>query len=164
MGFHIAVWPFDVPIDSRRAKEIHLKLLQGDLSGVQPSENIDKFVQDVTSVFPIPRPDQGRLDENPWAAPFNRSDRHVIMAVVMDKLLTVANVVLSLARKHRLVCFLPAHPTVYLPDDDPGEFIPQTNEELFDYVEKMVPEANEVLDLLRWDERSKKGRFGSRDE
>jgi hypothetical protein len=83
------------------------------------------------------------------------------MAVVLDKLLPVANVVLPLARKHRLVCFLPAPPTVYLPDDEPDEFIPQTSAELFDYVEKMAPEAKEVLDLLRSDERSKRKSYGS---
>jgi hypothetical protein len=69
MGFQIAVWPFEAPIDDRRAEQIYLELLRGDLSSVQPSENIDKFLQDLTSVFPIPSRDHIVPGNIAWAAP-----------------------------------------------------------------------------------------------
>ncbi len=164
MGHQIAVWPFDIPIDSRGATEIYLQLLRGDLSGVQPSENIDKFLQDLTSVFPIPSRDSIVPGNLAWAAPFDRSDRHLIMPVVMDMLTPVCNVVLPLIRRYRLVCFLPSGPSVILPEDEPGEELGvQTEDEILDYLEEVAPEQRALIDTMRqqteeWKEKKKQMR------
>ena len=116
MSFDLGVFHVDSPISSSEAAEIYVQLCEGNVDVVNPSENIDSFVQELTSQYPqIDDYSDEDVDDCPWSTSFDISDGSVVMPMVWSRVEEVAPVVMRLAAKYDLACYDPQEDRVILP-------------------------------------------------
>ena len=130
MSFDLGVWYPQTRLQNAQARELYLRLCEGDTSGVAPNPAIDAFYAELTSKHPeIDAIPKERIDDHdycPWSCKLYRSSGHVIMSCVWPKATYVGELVQDLARKHRLAVYDPQSDAVTYPDGSTGAKAPRT--------------------------------------
>jgi hypothetical protein len=121
MSCDYSVWHPTTRLTSEEAGKLHLRLCDGDTSGVAPHPGIDLFYKELTAQHPeiddISEDQLDNLDLCPWSIAFDRSDRHVIMCCVWSKADYAGNLVSNLASKHGLVFYDPQSEKIIYPNE-----------------------------------------------
>jgi predicted nucleic acid-binding protein len=124
MSFDLAVWYPEKRIDNDEARELYVRLCDGDTSGVVANPAIDAFYAELTARYPeidtIPEEKLGDHDYCPWSCKLDRSPGHTIMPCVWPKATDVYRLVENLARKHGLALYDPQSDAVIYPDGSKG--------------------------------------------
>jgi hypothetical protein len=120
MSFDLGVWYPQKRIGNEEARELYVRLCDGDVSGVVPHPAIDAFYAELTAKHPeidtIPEEKIDDHDYNPWSCNLDHSHGHVIMSCVWPKATYVHQLVQDLARKHGLATYDPQSNVVTYPD------------------------------------------------
>jgi hypothetical protein len=107
------------------ARELYLRLCDGDTSGVVPHPAIDAFYSELTAKHPeidtIPKERTDDHDYCPWSCRLDHSPGHVIIPCVWSKATYVHRLVRNLARKHGLAIYDPQTDRVTYPDGSSGK-------------------------------------------
>ena len=113
--YKLGVWKSNTRISDQDAAGCYLKLSDGSLTSKFAPE-VHAFYSRLTARHPeVEMVDEDELDSCPWACAIELSDGHVLLEIMPDKVGSVAQLILSLADEHGLVCFDPQGATVYLP-------------------------------------------------
>jgi hypothetical protein len=117
MSFDLAFW-YEIPPDADPG-DAYVRFLDG-LTGVgTPTEEIDRFYQDVTAVYPdleIVGEDDVDVfeeDDSPWAAGIDRTEECMVVAISWSRRDEVTPVLLRLAHEHGLVAYDPQQEVLY---------------------------------------------------
>lgn len=116
MSCDYAVWYPWNRISSRAACRLYVALCKGD-NELQPHPAVDAFYDELTTLHPQIDDwnDEGKVDNSPWSAEFDRSPSYVIVSAVWSQADYVGNLVESLARKHGLAFFDPQSERIVYP-------------------------------------------------
>jgi len=124
MSYDLAVWYPQMRIGNEEARELYLRLCDGDRSGVVPHPSIDEFYSELIATHPeidkIPEDRIGDQDYCPWSCKLDHSPGHVVMCCVWSKASDVHELVQVLARKHGLALYDPQSEEVIYPDGATG--------------------------------------------
>jgi hypothetical protein len=124
MSCDYAVWYPEKRLSDDEARELYLRLCDGDTSGVVAHPAVDAFYTELTAKHPeIDTIPEDRIDDHdycPWSCKLDRSSGHVIMACVWPKADYVGELVGTLARKHGLALYDPQSERVTYPDGSTG--------------------------------------------
>lgn len=122
MSCDYGVWYPHQRLSDREAKNLYVRLCEGDTSGVQPHPAVDAFYEELTSRYPeIDTVPDDRIDDHdycPWSCALDRSPGHVIMPCVWSQAANVEELVYDLARKHGLAVYDPQSDYITYPDGD----------------------------------------------
>jgi hypothetical protein len=120
MSYDLAVWHTSSRLTNEEAGKLYHKLCAGETSGVTAHPGIERFHAELTAKHPeIDDVPEERIDDTdycPWSCAFDRSPGHVIMPCVWSKADYVADLILTLARKHGLAVYNPQSGTIHYPD------------------------------------------------
>jgi hypothetical protein len=124
MSFDLGVWYPQKRISNEEARELYVRLCDGDTSGVVTHPAIEAFYAELTAKHPeidtIPEGKIGDHDYCPWSCKLDHSPGHVIMSCVWSKATYVDRVVQDLARKRGLAVYDPQDNEVTYPDGATG--------------------------------------------
>jgi hypothetical protein len=125
MSFDLAVWYPQKRVGDEEARELYLRLCDGDTSGVVAHPAVDAFYTELIAKHPeidtIPKEKIDDPDLCPWSCGPVRSPGHVIVSSVWSKATYVSQLVESLARKHGLAIFDPQTDRAIYPDGATGK-------------------------------------------
>lgn len=120
MSFDLGVWYPHQRTGNDEARDLYLRLCDGDTSAVAPHPAVDAFYAELTARHPeIDTIPEERVDDHdycPWSCRLDRSPGHVIMSCVWPKATYVHEFVAGLARKHCLALYDPQSEKVIYPD------------------------------------------------
>lgn len=120
MSCDYSVWNTAVRLSDKEAGALHIRLCDGDTSGVVPHPGIAAFYAELTAQHPeidvIPGDEIGDFDLCPWSIAFDRSDGHIIMCCVWPKADYVGTLVSQLAKKHGIAFYDPQSERIVYPD------------------------------------------------
>jgi hypothetical protein len=132
MSCDYAVWHTMARLNARQAGELHLRLCDGDVSGVAPHPGIDAFYAEITALHPeIDDIPEDRIDDRdvcPWSVAFDRSEGHLILCCVWSKADEVGRLVSRLADKHGLAFYDPQSERIVYPRASSGESLSESPE------------------------------------
>src|SRR5262245_55213157 len=121
MSCDYSVWHTGSRLSHEEAGRLHVRLCEGDTSGVMAHPGVDAFYKEITAQHPeidsIPEDQLGDTDLCPWSVAFDRSGGHVIMCCVWSKADYVGNLVARLAEKHGLAFYDPQSERVVYPGE-----------------------------------------------
>jgi hypothetical protein len=124
MSFDLFVWYPQTRISNEQAKELYVRLCDGDTSGVVPHPTLDAFYSELTARHPeVDTISVGKMDNHdfsPWSCKLDHSPSHVVMSCVWSKATYVHHFVQDLARKHGLAIYDPQSDVVTYPDGSTG--------------------------------------------
>jgi hypothetical protein len=125
MSFDLAVWHPQKRVGDEEARELYLRLCDGDTSGVVAHPAVDAFYAELIAKHPeIDKIPEEKIDNHelcPWSCKLDHSPGHVILCCVWSKATYVSQFVESLARKHGLAMFDPQTDRVTYPDSSTGK-------------------------------------------
>ena len=121
MSCDYSVWNTTARLSSKEAGALHIRLCDGDASGVTSHPGIAAFYAELTGLHPeideIPEEQIGDTDLCPWSIAFDRSDGHIIMCCVWPAADYVGTLVSQLAKKHSIAFYDPQSEKISYPDD-----------------------------------------------
>ena len=106
-------------IHEDEAGAIYVRLCEADVPDtVKDHPAVAAFYQELCAAYPeIDDWPEDDLDKCPWSVAHDRSDGYVLMCMQWGSVADdAAQLVVELADKHRLLCYDPQGPSVYLPD------------------------------------------------
>lgn len=119
MSCDYAVWHTPVPLNETEATALHLRLCEGDASGVRAHPGIESFYRELTALHPeLDDVPEHRIDDHdfcPWSVAFDRSEGHVIVCCVWPKADYVGRLVARLAARHGLAFYDPQSERIVQP-------------------------------------------------
>lgn len=125
MSFDLGVWYPQKRICDEEARELYVRLCDGDTSGVVPHPALDEFYAELTARHPeidtIPEGKIGDHDYCPWSCKLDHSPGHVIMSCVWSQATYVHQLAQSLARKYGLALYDPQADEILYPDGSTGK-------------------------------------------
>jgi len=160
MSYDLAVWYPQQRIGNEEAKELYLRLCDGESSGVLQHPAINAFYAELTAKHPeidtIPEERIADKDFCPWSCALDHSSSHVIMCCVWSKATYVHQLVKELARKHGLALYDPQSDKVIYPDGSTGTKTSRGSlwvlgsfalffAGIFVYSEKIAPSRNSLV-------------------
>jgi hypothetical protein len=111
MSWNCAVWHCNSVKDKNNAEILYNKLCQGDTSLIGPTQRMQDFYEELTSIHPeiddINDDEVSDLDLCPWSVIFDKSEGHIIMSCVPSKADYVSDLIRDLAKKHQLSFYEP---------------------------------------------------------
>ena len=121
MSCDYSVWHTTSRLSSAEAGQLHVRLCEGDASGVAPHPAIDAFYKELTAQHPeiddVPEDQADNTDLCPWSVAFDRSEGHITMCCAWSKADYVRDLVSRLAAKHGLAFYDPQSERVVYPGD-----------------------------------------------
>jgi hypothetical protein len=115
MSFDLAVLHVEGLISAKQAAEIYGQLCEGNYEVLRPSEDVDRFYQELVSRYPdIDQLSDEEIDESPWSVSPDISDGAVIMCIRWSRADDMAAYLKALAAKHRLACYDPQEDVIHL--------------------------------------------------
>ena len=123
MSIEIAIWRTEKPIGDIAAAKLYSRLIEGDLSKLQPHPSIEAFYRDLVARFPeIHDTPPEKIDDCPWSCKIDRSSVHLIVSTPFSirQVLAeaVGNHIGELQMKHGLTAYVSAEEKEYFPNDD----------------------------------------------
>lgn len=100
MSCDFGVWDKPRTLSPNRANRIYRQLIQGNFSIVQPSPKIEQFLNDLSNLYPDDV-------DGPWSCVHEQSPGHVLLSCVISRSSEVRKAILTLTRKHGLLCYDP---------------------------------------------------------
>jgi hypothetical protein len=124
MSFDLGVWYPQKRISNEEARDLYVRLCDGDTRSVVPHSGIDAFYAELTAKHPeIDTIPEGKIDNHdycPWSCKLDYSPTHVIMSCVWSRATYVHQLVKDLARTHGLALYDPQSEEVIYPDGSTG--------------------------------------------
>lgn len=124
MSCDYSVWHTPTRLRAAEAGALHVRLCEGDTSGVAPHSGIAAFYSEITALHPeindIPEDQVENTEHCPWSAPFDHSSGHIILCCVWSRADYVGDLVSRLAAKHGLAFYDPQSERVSYPGDAPN--------------------------------------------
>ena len=122
MSCNYSVWHTSKRLTAAEAGELHIRLCEGDTSGVTSHSGIQAFYAELTAQHPeIDDVTEEQLEDKdlcPWSVAFDRSDGHLMMCCIWPKTDYVGQLVKPLAAKHGLAFYDPQAEWVVYPDGE----------------------------------------------
>ncbi len=116
MSYDLAVWYASQPITIKEAEDIYDRLLDDDLTALEPHPGVQAFLAELTSHYPqIYDWNDDDIGNCPWSIAFDQSDRYVTMCMVYSRTNELVPFIENLATKHDLVCYNPQSSRVKYP-------------------------------------------------
>jgi hypothetical protein len=117
MSVDLAVWHGDTVLSVKEASAVYLRLCKQKWIPTERHPSVDAFYGELCGRYPeIDTLPEDEADECPWSCAHDRSGLHVIICMNYGEHLgEAAQFVIDLAATHRLICFDPQGPNLYLP-------------------------------------------------
>lgn len=108
MSFDLCVWCAPIPENEKLALEIYSSLCDGDESVVEPCSRVANFVADLQIRYPrlenLPIED---IEKGVWSMSPDVGAGYVSLTILFSKAQNVAEYVIGLANRYKLVVFDP---------------------------------------------------------
>lgn len=86
MSLDIAIWRTDKPLADEAAGRLYARVVESDLSRLEPHPSVEAFYRDLVARFPeIDDVPPQRLDDTglcPWSCRIDKSSAHLIVSCV----------------------------------------------------------------------------------